>query len=242
MPVPTPASSLLLRRVSLHGYDRAVDVRLSGEIITQVGPGLDRPAGEEPLDGGGGQLVPGLHDHHVHLRASAAALDSIDVGPGPVTGSAEFAATLRMEDRRRPAGQWIRAVGYHESIAGDIGRRDIDALVAARPVRIQHRSGILWVLNSAGLDAIGADRDPPPRAGADRGPADRPDMARGRMAPLATAITSVGPGLDQFLRRRGRGDRIHRRHPASIEGGPDPPGPGPGWWVDCPTPAPHVGP
>jgi predicted amidohydrolase YtcJ len=161
-PVPTRPTSppLLLRRVSLG--DRTVDVRLSGGAIREVALNLSRLPGEEELDGDRGQLLPGLHDHHLHLRAAAAAADSIDVSTRRLSGPAQLTAALRQEDRRRPPGQWIRAVGYHESIAGDIDRNFIDSVVTDRPVRIQHRSGILWVLNSAGLAAVGSDGDRPP--------------------------------------------------------------------------------
>jgi predicted amidohydrolase YtcJ len=163
-PVPTfPTSpALLLRRLSIPGGGGAVDVRLSGEAIVEVGVGLHRSRGEEELDGGGGQLLPGLHDHHVHLRAAAAARDSIDVSPSRLAGAVDLNAVLQAEDRHQPPGQWIRAVGYHESIAGGIDRHYVDSVVSDRPVRIQHRSGILWVLNSAGLRALDSDRDPPP--------------------------------------------------------------------------------
>jgi predicted amidohydrolase YtcJ len=235
--VPTPPPPLLLRRVSLQGYEAPVDARLSGEVIAEVGPGLRRSPGEEELDAEGGQLLPGLHDHHVHLRAASAALDSIDVGPGLVTGPAQLAAALRVEDRKRPAGQWIRAVGYHESVAGEIDRRDIDALVARRPVRIQHRSGILWVLNSAGLDAIGADRDPPPglelEAGQPTGriwredewlrsrlpsrPLDLASISSSAAAAGVTGFTDATPlrsgkDLDQLARARADGSIVQRLH------------------------------
>ena len=48
----------------------------------------------------------------------------------------------------RPDG-WIRAVGYHDSVAGEIvlGWTSF----AAHTGRVQHRSGALWILNSAAL-------------------------------------------------------------------------------------------
>ncbi len=64
-------------------------------------------------------VIPGLHDHHVHLRAAAAALDSVQVGPAKVHDRAELARVLASA----PVGVdgWIRAVGYHESAAGPLG-------------------------------------------------------------------------------------------------------------------------
>src|SRR5262249_60460726 len=54
-------------------------------------------------------------------------------------------------DRDRSAGVWLRGVGYHESVAGPLDRGLLDRLVPERPLRIQHRSGAEWSLNSAGL-------------------------------------------------------------------------------------------
>lgn len=49
---------------------------------------------------------------------------------------------------------WIRAVGYAEQ-AGGAELELLDRLHPTTPLRIQHRSGALWILNSAGLAAAG---------------------------------------------------------------------------------------
>ena len=54
---------------------------------------------------------------------------------------------------------WIRAVGYAEQ-AGPLERALLDALLPTTPVRVQHRSGALWTLNSAGLSAAGISDRP----------------------------------------------------------------------------------
>lgn len=51
----------------------------------------------------------------------------------------------------------MRGVGYHESVAGELDRAALDRLRGDVPVRVQHRSGQLWVLNSAALDRLGVD-------------------------------------------------------------------------------------
>ena len=93
------------------------------------------------FDAGGAAVIPGLHDHHIHILALAAALDSVDVSGG-------------LAPLRTATGTgWIRAVGYPD----DLDKSQIDDVVADRPVRVQHRSGSLWVLNSRALDIIGLD-------------------------------------------------------------------------------------
>ena len=93
-------------------------------------------------------MSEGLHDHHIHLFATAAALASIDCSRDPASALAAA---------RPDASGWVRGVGYHESIAGEIDRAELDALRGDVPVRLQHRSGQLWVLNSAALDRLGFD-------------------------------------------------------------------------------------
>ena len=60
--------------------------------------------------------------------------------------------------RRAPGlGRWIRATGYHEQVAGDLDRDGLDRMVGDRPTRVQHRTGAMWVLNSAAVSAAGLD-------------------------------------------------------------------------------------
>ncbi|BBZ01286.1 amidohydrolase [Mycolicibacterium chitae] len=136
---------------------RVVDVRVR-DVVTEVGPDLPAAAGEQVLDAAGGTVLPGLHDHHVHLRAAAAAATSVRVGPGEVRDAAGLAAILAAA---APGDDgWIRAVGYHDAVAGPLDRRLLDALSPPLPVRVQHRSGALWTLNTAALREIGQVEHP----------------------------------------------------------------------------------
>ncbi|MER7006790.1 amidohydrolase family protein [Dactylosporangium sp. NPDC000555] len=151
MPEPDPvaeAVNLLFRDVEVDG-DR-VDVRVRGTRVVDVGAGRRADHGEAVtvVEGRGGVLLPGLHDHHVHLLALAAAHDSVDCGPA-VRDRSRLAAELR-----KARGTWVRGTGYHESVAGDLDRHALDALMPDRPVRIQHRGGALWMLNSAAIALV----------------------------------------------------------------------------------------
>ncbi|MGW5375673.1 amidohydrolase family protein [Nocardia sp. NPDC003999] len=158
---------MLIRNATLSGSPHT-DVRWRDGRIIECGTGLRPVFGEEDLDAHGGWLLPGLHDHHIHLRALAARTGSVPVGPPQVRDAAEFAATLRRADAELPAGQWIRGVDYHDSVAGALDRSVLDHLIPERPVRIQHRSGALWVLNTRACretrvhDCVlpGVERDP----------------------------------------------------------------------------------
>jgi predicted amidohydrolase YtcJ len=147
---------MLIRRGRLpdgHVADLRADERI-GEIADRLEP-LD---GEQVLDANGGAVLPGLHDHHLHLRAMAAAVDSLTLGPPRVTTKVQLAQALAAASPG-PDG-WIRAVGYHASVAGELDRDQLDALVAETPLRIQHRSGAMWILNSAALARVGLPEHP----------------------------------------------------------------------------------
>ena len=133
------------------------DVRMAAGVIAECGPGLRPAPGEEVIDAAGGTLLPGLHDHHVHLRALAAAAGSFRVGPPGTSTLADLAARLGAADAGLPADAWLRAVGYHESVAGVLDRWVLDRLVPHRPVRVQHRTGALWMVNSLAVARLGLD-------------------------------------------------------------------------------------
>ncbi|MFC4595693.1 amidohydrolase family protein [Sphingobium tyrosinilyticum] len=162
------------------------------------------------LDAQGGLLIPGLHDHHVHVAASAAALASVRCGPPEVRDAMGLAAALAV-----PGDGWLRGIGYHDSVAGDIDRRWIDRHAADRPVRVQHRSGRLWIFNSAGLDILlAAGGTPPPgldrhsgrlsdedgwlRATLGSGPPDFASMGHRWAKWGVTGITDMNPQNDAF--------------------------------------------
>jgi predicted amidohydrolase YtcJ len=134
-----------------------VDIR-TADRITEVAPALESRSGEPVYDANGGTVLPGLHDHHLHLRAAAAALSSVRVGPDEVGGTRALAQVLT--DTGADADGWIRAVGYHESVAGPLDREILDEICPDVPVRIQHRSGVLWYLNSLALNRIGRSDHP----------------------------------------------------------------------------------
>jgi predicted amidohydrolase YtcJ len=142
---------MLIQRATLLDGTGA-DIRLD-ERISEVGAELTKQTGEQVFDAAGATVIPGLHDHHVHLRSAAAALTSTRVGPTEVHSRADLAQALAEADVRSDG--WIRAVGYHEAIAGPLDRAVLDEVSPSVPVRVQHRSGVLWTLNSAGLARVG---------------------------------------------------------------------------------------
>ena len=142
---------MLILNAELYGAaDSTVcDLRTANGRVAEIGS-LSREPDEIVLDAAGGALLPGLHDHHIHLLSYAASLGSVRCGPPEVSNEAALIERLRT----RPGAGWLRGYGYHESVAGEIDRRWLDQHLSERPVRIQHRSGRLWILNSAALEAL----------------------------------------------------------------------------------------
>jgi predicted amidohydrolase YtcJ len=146
---------MLIRNAEIWQHGLA-DVRIASGLIAAIGA-LPPLEGEVVLDANGGALLPGLHDHHIHLAALAAQQASIPCGPPDVEDEAALAQALA-----RPGQGWLRGIGYHESVAGMLDTRILDRIAPHRPVRIQHRSGRMWFLNTPALDKLLARAKPPP--------------------------------------------------------------------------------
>jgi predicted amidohydrolase YtcJ len=145
--------TVLVRNGEVDGRS-GVDVRVGPDRIEQVGTRLTRRPGDQVLDAAGGAVVPGLHDHHVHLRAAVAAKRSVDASTARDPAAFDRLITAAAA---AAAGRWLRVTGWNEHQTGALDRPRLDALAGAVPTRVQHRSGAMWVLNSAALQAVGAD-------------------------------------------------------------------------------------
>jgi predicted amidohydrolase YtcJ len=178
--------------------DRRVDCRLSDGIVQAIGSDLGAVRGEQTIDAHGGELLPGLADHHLHLFATAAASQSLDLAGGTALPDPHAAGT-----------GWLRVIGA----GAELRRSDVDHSWPNRPVRVQHRSGALWTLNSAAIEVIGAGLTVEEREsgqvwrGDDRlrallsaagqaSPPDLPALSRKLAALGVTHVTDATPDLD----------------------------------------------
>ena len=128
---------------------RLTDIRLSDGKVSELGL-LSPLRNEEIIDGKQGLVIPGLNDHHTHLASYAASLNSIKCGPPEVNSPEELILALESA----PGSEWLRGIGFHESVSSEIDRAWLDKYGPERPIRIQHRSGRLWILNSLGQAII----------------------------------------------------------------------------------------
>ena len=91
------------------------------------------------------------------------------------------------------AGAWLRAVGFDEELHGALDRTRLDELVPDHPARVQHRSGHLWILNSAACRLLDLDLpdgrlyDGDAELARRLGPAAQPDLA-----PIGATLTRFG--------------------------------------------------
>ncbi len=143
---------MLIRNAELNG--RRFDVRCTGGVIEEIAEQIPPQPGEEEIDARGGALIPGLHDHHIHVLSLAAHFASIRCGPPEVETRDELVKSLRAT---RAVDGWLRGTGYFESVAGPLDRIRMDALCDRHPLRIQHRSGAMWFLNTKAIEALGLD-------------------------------------------------------------------------------------
>jgi predicted amidohydrolase YtcJ len=176
---------MLIRNAEIWDGSECCDLRIAEGRIAAIGA-LAPLGGEPVIDARGGALLPGLHDHHIHLAALAARRQSLFCGPPEVADADALAARLST-----PGRGWLRGIGYHESVAGMLDAAMLDAMAPDRPVRIQHRSGRMWFFNSAGLEALLASAKPPPGL----------DLQSGRLfdedAWLRAALGSSPPAFTQ---------------------------------------------
>ncbi len=111
----------------------------------------------EVIDARGGALLPGLHDHHLHLFAMAARRQSVDLGHDAVRDRDALARILRACAARVGPGELVRGYGYHEAVAGPLDASGLDSMLgdlADRSVRVQHVSGHRWICNHAAIDQL----------------------------------------------------------------------------------------
>jgi len=172
----------LLRRAGV-GPVEARDLAVAGGRWVEPGT---LPADAEVLDLGGRPVIAGLVDQHSHLRALAASWTSVDVSPEGLHLAGGLQPALARTRARQPDG-WLRAVGYDTVASGPLDRDALDA-AGVGPVRVQDRSGVLWVLDTAGLQAVL--------------PADRADWPSGVEADAVGRATGRLFRLDDWLRGR----------------------------------------
>lgn len=127
-----------------------------------------RTAGTVLKDLGGRTMLPGFVDAHSHfahapLLSRMANVSPSPVGPGDSVPGIVAALEAWQEKARVPAGGWIMAWGYDDSMVrgGALTKRELDAAFPDHKVMVFHVSLHGAVLNSQALQWAGIDSDTP---------------------------------------------------------------------------------
>jgi hypothetical protein len=170
---PAPGASLVVTGARVWTGDPALPwaeaVAVSGDEIVAVGsaddiaPLIGRDT--EVVDAGGGMLVPGFIDAHVHFLAGGSGLASVQLRDAQTP--AEFVRRVEAFAETAQAGEWITGGAWdHTNWGGELPRRDwIDAVTPDNPVWISRLDGHMALANSLALKQAGVDADTPDVSG-----------------------------------------------------------------------------
>jgi predicted amidohydrolase YtcJ len=157
----------------------AEGVAVAAGKITLVGSSdeIRRAAeGADIIDAGGGLVVPGLIDTHVHFIDGGFRLASVQLRDARTRE--EFVARIKAFAATVPAGTWITGGDWDHSLwGGELPAREwIDAATPDHPVWINRLDGHMSLANGAALKAAGVTRSTPAVPGGEivRGPAGEP--------------------------------------------------------------------
>ncbi len=122
---------------------------------------LAKRAGDaEVLDGKGRTLLPGLIDAHAHVMGLGVALRQADLMP--TRSLDEALAVVKRHADANPDALWVRGRGWNQA-KWALGRfptaRELDAVVADRPVWLDRVDGHAGWANSAAMKLAGIDKD-----------------------------------------------------------------------------------
>lgn len=120
------------------------------------------------IDCKGKTILPGFIDAHFHLFAFAESLVTLNFEPrNNIRSISDIQTKIRETSQQQPPGTWIRGGGYNEFYLAEKRhptRWDLDAVTTLHPIKLTHRSGRAYVLNSLALKLTGIAKetaDPP---------------------------------------------------------------------------------
>lgn len=124
--------------------------------------------GFEVIDCHDKTVLPGFNDAHCHLRAFCESRVTLDLKPSRTLKSlANIKSAIRNLCQKKAKGSWLRGRGYNEFYLIEKRhptRWDLDEIAPEHPVKLTHRSGHAYVLNSLALKLVGISKetgDPP---------------------------------------------------------------------------------
>lgn len=149
--------TLLIQNAEINGIP-GLHVLIESGRIRSIGhsvPPAPRPALQ--IDAKGGVLLPGLTDHHIHLLATAAKRASLSAEH--VTSFEGLTTLIRNAACSLSPGEWLRVTELDTFAVGIPDKDALDRIESTHPIRIQDRTGALWILNTYGLSLIVSSSD-----------------------------------------------------------------------------------
>lgn len=145
--------------------DDLVDVHLADGVVVDIAPARALPRAGVVVDGGGGWLIPGLWDHHVHVVQWALAAQREPLGTAT---SAAHAAALMGAAASLPDGRRV-GTGFRDALWPDAPTLEVlDAATGDVPTYLINADVHSVWLNSAALrreghtpDGVGLLREAP---------------------------------------------------------------------------------
>ncbi|GHG62389.1 amidohydrolase [Streptomyces griseocarneus] len=168
------------------------------EVMAHAGPAT------RTVDLGGGTLLPGINDSHLHGCALGLTMPplSVDVSHPAVRSLADVAEAVWKAAETTPAGEWISGHGWDTGYLAECvadpsrlpSRHDLDAVSPDHPVLLYSATGHATWVNSAALARAVVDRNTP--------------------VPPGGVIVTDAAGEPTGLLQEGAQDLVHRALPA----------------------------
>lgn len=158
--------------ITVDARDRVAEgVAVTGGRIAAVGSAADVRAmagpGTRVIDLGGGAVLPGINDSHLHAIGVGLNLPPLmlDVSYPTVRSLSDVTAAVRERAARTPAGTWIRGAGWDTAFLDECrgnserlpSREDLDAATTEHPVVLDELYGHSSWANTAALRLAGID-------------------------------------------------------------------------------------
>jgi predicted amidohydrolase YtcJ len=120
----------------------------------------------QSIDAGGGTVLPGINDSHVHLNGLGFDLPPFNINVDTATIEELVGLVAAATAGATSPGSWIRGGGWNENRLPRAPRRtDLDPVSGDHPVILRDFSGHMLAVNSKVLQLAGITRDTVPPAG-----------------------------------------------------------------------------
>ena len=140
-------------------FGRVVAVGQDDELKPLIG------ADTHVVDARSMTVTPGFIDAHCHpMDAGRRAVLRANCGPDNASSIADVKAALAKQAQAAAPGRWVLGYGYDEAKLPEqrlLTHADLDEVTREHPVFVEHSSGHIGMLNSAGLERGNLGRNSP---------------------------------------------------------------------------------